>query len=179
MNIFRVLTKNLGRGPITVRFPREVPHPKDFRGPIRINEDKCICCGMCDYVCVSEAVIVDHLEENCEWAYYPGRCAFCGKCVQICPTQALSHESEKAPAYFHSEDLNEKYHIPYPVCSECGRIAQPVDEAVLTRAFQEVTDEMRAWLQMCPRCRQKRSVRDLSSAIKTASLPKSRSKDNK
>jgi len=177
MNIFRVLAKNLGLGPITVRFPKEVPHPKDFRGLVKINEDKCICCGMCNYVCVSEAIIVNQLEKSCEWSYYPGRCTFCGKCVQICPTQALSHEPEKAPPYFHSEDLKETHSISYPICPECGRIVPPVNEAVLARAFQKVTDEMLAWLHLCPRCRQKRFGKDLLSTIKAKSSSQSQSKD--
>jgi hydrogenase-4 component H len=169
MNIFRLLAKNLGIGPITLRYPNEVSQPGDFRGLVKINVDECICCGMCDYVCVSEAVIVTQYEKSCDWSYYPGRCTFCGKCVEICPSMALSHEPKTAPSYLKPEALKEVHRVAYPVCLSCGRTAQPVTKTVLARAFAEVSEDIIAISKLCPRCRQKRYVKELSSAIKTAS----------
>ena len=70
MKIFRLLTKNLRIGPITLRYPKEVSQPEDFRGQVKINVDECICCAMCDYVCVSDAIIVTQKKSSCDWSYY-------------------------------------------------------------------------------------------------------------
>ncbi|MEN6311275.1 MAG: 4Fe-4S binding protein [Acidobacteriota bacterium] len=171
MNIFRVLARNLGLGPMTVRLPAAVPRPEHFRGPVEMYVEKCICCGMCAYVCVSQAVTVEQAADGCAWAYYPARCTFCGKCVQVCPTRALSQRDETVPSYLRPGELDETHRVPYPICPECGRVAQPADEAVLVRAFPQVTDEMRAWLRLCPRCRRKRTMRDFTPAARTAARP--------
>jgi ferredoxin len=163
MNIFSVLLKNLRTGPTTLRISEEVPYPKGFHGPVKIQTEKCICCGMCAYVCVSGAVRVIEHKDNCDWAYYPGRCTFCGQCVAICPGEALRMEGSSAPSYFHAETLDEVHRVPYPPCPECGRPTPPVREAILSMAFKEVTPEVLARSILCQRCRQKDTQRRLVS----------------
>jgi formate hydrogenlyase subunit 6/NADH:ubiquinone oxidoreductase subunit I len=166
MKIFSILSKNLRVRPITLRFPGEVPYPKEFRGPVKIQTEKCIGCGMCAYVCVSGAIrVIDH-EDHCEWAYSPGRCTFCGQCAAVCPVQALRMEDWSAPSYFRAEALDEMYRVPYPVCPECGRPTPPIREALLAQIFKEVTPEVLARSQLCRRCRQRASQRGLVSIPK-------------
>jgi len=172
MNIFSVLLKNFGLGPTTLRLPDEVPYPKGFHGPVKIQTEKCICCGMCAYVCVSAAVRVLQHNDNCEWAYSPGLCTFCGQCVAICPVEALHMEGSSAPSYFQTEELDEVHRIPYPTCPECGRPTPPVYEAILARAFKEVTPEVLARTLLCQRCRQRDTQRGLvSSKLKEEQTP--------
>jgi len=166
MNIFSILIKNLRVRPITLLFPGEVPHPKDFRGPVKIQEEKCIGCGLCAYVCVSSAIQVIEHKDNCEWAYSPGSCTFCGQCVAVCPVQALGMEGWSTPSYFRAEALNRVHRIPYPLCRECGRPTPPVREATLARAFKEVTLEVLTRSQLCQRCRQRASQRGLVTISK-------------
>jgi len=161
MSIFPVLLKNLRTKPVTLRFPDEAPHPKDFRGPVKIEVEKCIGCDMCAYVCVCYAVRVTEHEDSCEWLYLPGRCTFCGRCVTICPGRALSQERWSVPAYFNAGELDETHLVPYPACPECGRATRPVVEPVLMRAFGELSEKLRAGIYLCQRCRLRRSQRDL------------------
>jgi len=163
MNILSILFKNLKMGPITLRFPGEVPHPKGFHGPVKVQTEKCIGCGLCAYVCVSGAVGVVEHEDHCEWAYSPGRCTFCGQCVAACPGQALGMGSLSAPSYFRAQALDEVHRVPYPPCPECGRPTPPVREAILARAFKEVTPEVWVRSLLCRRCRQRASQKGLVS----------------
>lgn len=166
MNIFSILVKNLRMRPVTLRFPGEVPHPVDFRGPVKVQAEKCIGCGLCAYVCVSGAIRVIEHEDNCEWTYSPGRCTFCGQCVTVCPVEALRMEGRSAPSYFRAEALDEVHRVPYPPCPECGRPTPPVREAMLALAFKEITPEILARSQLCQRCRQRAAQRGLVSISK-------------
>ena len=166
MNIFSFLIKNLRMRPVTLRLPEEVPYPKDFRGPVKMQGEKCIGCGLCAYVCVSAAIRVIEHEDHCEWTYAPGRCTFCAQCVNVCSGQALLMESLSTPSYFRAQALDEVHRVPYPPCPECGRPTPPAREAVLARAFKEVTPEVRARSQLCARCRRKASQRELVSMAK-------------
>lgn len=172
MRIFQILTKNFFHKPITLRFPKAVPEPKDYRGPVKINEKKCICCGMCAYVCVSKAVIVSQGPDSGGWEYHPGRCTFCGKCVDSCPGDALSMEAKSGNSYSQPEELNEIHRIPYPICPECGRPTPPFSEAMLLRAFKEITEEIRSRGGLCQRCRLRRSQKDLWATAGKAIPPK-------
>jgi len=165
MKIFQILRNNLLRKPITLRYPKEVPEPKGYRGLVKIDEKKCICCGICAYVCISNAVIVKEQDHSCEWEYYPGRCTFCGKCADTCPGEALSMEAKSATSYSRPEQLNEAHRIPYPICPECGRPTPPVSEAMLMRAFKEITDQIRSRGLLCQRCRKRRSQKDLWATV--------------
>ncbi len=161
MSILSVLMKNLTRRPFTLRLPQEVPHPKGFRGRLKIRKEKCIGCGLCVYVCVSNAIQVMEQEDHCEWAYSPGRCTFCGRCMTLCPGEALHLEAQSVPFYFRPGALNEVHPVPYPPCAKCGRPTPPVHEAILARAFKEVTPEIVARIQLCQRCRQRAAMEGL------------------
>jgi ferredoxin len=161
MNILRILTNNFLHKPITLRLPEAVPEPNGYRGPVKINEKNCICCGICGYVCISNAVLVIQHDDGCEWEYHPGRCTFCGKCADSCPGDALSMGVKSAASYSHPEELNEIHRIPYPLCPECGRPTPPVREPMLIRAFKEMTEQIRSRGLLCQRCRLRRAQKDL------------------
>jgi ferredoxin len=161
MSIFDVLLKNLKTKPATLRIPEQAPHPPNFRGPVKIDVEKCIGCGMCAYVCVSYAVRVKDLDDGCEWLYMPGRCTFCGRCAAVCPGEALRMEKGSAPAYTRAGEQDEAHRVPYPPCPECGRPAPRLTEPVLRRAFGEASEKARTGMSLCRRCRLKRSQKDL------------------
>jgi len=161
MKILKLLGRNLLHERVTLRLPQKVPEPIGYRGLVEIDEKKCLCCGICSYVCVSKAVVVNQHRDSCEWEYHPGQCTFCGKCADSCPGDALSMEAKSGPSYSQPEELSEIHRIPYPICPECGRPTPPVSEAILRRAFKEITEEIRSRGFLCQRCRLRRSQKDL------------------
>ena len=136
MSIFPVLMKNLRKKAVTMRIPETAPHPRDFRGPVKIDVEKCIGCGMCAYVCVSYAVRVNEVVDGCDWLYLPGRCTFCGRCTTVCPGEALHMDNGSVPVYSGAGELDEVHRVPYPACPECGRPARPVTEAGIEAGFR-------------------------------------------
>ena len=161
MSVFSLLMKNGRLAPTTLRIPHQVPHPKSFRGPVKIQTEKCVACGMCAYVCVSGAIKVADREDHCEWTYSPGQCTFCGRCAESCAGEALSMMGESAPPYSQPEELKEVHRISYPICPECGRPTPPVSESMLRRAYKEITEQIRSRGLLCRRCRLRRSQKDL------------------
>lgn len=165
MNIFTLVSRNFRRRPQTFRFP-DRPHPAgEFRGLVRIDPDKCLTCGICDYVCVSGAITVVSRENDCAWSYDPGRCTFCGRCVDHCPGEALSHEEDRAPVYESQGALSQTTIVEYPACVECGRPALPFSERLLAIAHEEISDELRHRTRLCDRCRRRRSQAALRKGI--------------
>jgi formate hydrogenlyase subunit 6/NADH:ubiquinone oxidoreductase subunit I len=163
MNIFQVIAGNLQRGPVTLRFPQRVALPEDFRGLVQLDPERCVGCATCAYVCTSSAIrVADYppgglrAATHYEWAYDPGRCTFCGRCADFCPSRALTLEAERPPIYIQPEALRQVHRLAFPLCSECGQPAHPINDVILSRAFEEITDEVRTWSRLCERCRQRR-----------------------
>lgn len=157
MNIMTIVSRNLRRGPETLRFPdRHEPAP-EYRGLVRMDPEKCLTCGICDHVCVSGAITVTSGEKECSWTYDPGRCTFCGRCVDHCPGEALTQEDDRAPVYAQTGALDKTVFVPYPACVECGRPALPFSERMLAVAYDEITQELRHRVRLCERCRRRRT----------------------
>jgi formate hydrogenlyase subunit 6/NADH:ubiquinone oxidoreductase subunit I len=170
MSIFSVLIQNLTGKPATLGFTSETPPPKNFRGPVKIQAEKCIGCGMCAYVCVSYAVRLTDREGGCEWRYLPGKCTFCGRCASVCPAKALRNESGCVPAYLEAGELDEVHMVQYPICPECGKPARQIPDPVLLQAFGELTEKMKERMFLCQKCRRRRSQKELwASAGRAAS----------
>lgn len=66
--------------------------PKDFRGKISYEKEKCIGCQQCIRVCPSKAIKYKEDEEKIK--IYVSRCTFCSLCNDICPVDCL-HMSEE------------------------------------------------------------------------------------
>jgi NAD-dependent dihydropyrimidine dehydrogenase PreA subunit len=58
--------------------------------PIRIDEQKCVRCDLCDWICPGD--LIYHAEGDktkLPVVAYPDECWYCGLCQSICPTQAI------------------------------------------------------------------------------------------
>jgi ferredoxin len=156
MNIWRVIAQNLGAEPVTLHFPERAPTPDHFRGAVQLNPEHCLGCATCAYVCAPGAIRVTDYGTHGEWSVNVGRCTFCGRCADVCPTHALALAAARPPIYAQPDELEQVYRIAYPPCPECGQPALPLSEAILARAFGEVTDAVREASRLCMRCRQRR-----------------------
>jgi formate hydrogenlyase subunit 6/NADH:ubiquinone oxidoreductase subunit I len=157
MNIFNLLSQNLGQGSRT-RLPEDaVPYPSGYRG--RINHDLSICtaCGTCVYACSPKAITIDESSADVSvWQYTEDRCTFCGFCVEYCPTQALSFDPV-APAPLTERPQHYLSHaIPLQPCRECGEPVRSIPEVILIRLYGDpLPEEIAAAQGLCERCRQR------------------------
>jgi len=60
---------------------------------IQVNQEKCICCGLCAQVCPTSVINMGN--QGPEVIGTEKRCIACGHCVAICPQEAL--DNVKAP----------------------------------------------------------------------------------
>lgn len=163
-NILTLLAANLGSSPVTVRYPNRPKAAENYRGLVRMDPERCIACGICEYVCVSASITVNRQPDHSDWSYDPGRCTFCGRCVRYCPVEALSQSGEKPPTYSSAGALDVSNRVDYPLCTSCGEPTLPFSETVLTTAFGEITEALRERTHLCKRCR----TREAQEAVKTS-----------
>jgi len=154
LRILAVIAGNVAQGPGTIRLPGSVPCPSEFRGAVTLDPTRCVACGICSYVCVSDAITGADEDKGYLWAYEPGRCTFCARCVDHCPGRALTMASEPVPAYFKLGERGAQQLVPFPVCPRCGAPSRPVNEELLGRAYEEVNENIRELAHLCSRCRQ-------------------------
>ena len=159
--ILGLMADNIANGPSTVRFPGIVPAPNGFRGLLHIDASHCLACGMCAYVCVSDAITGLEQAESYQWSYEPGRCTFCARCVERCPGQALAMAAEPAPSYAQRGALALTVQVPFPACPDCGKPTRNATDEWLRSAFGNVDDKVRDLARLCARCRRRQVQRGL------------------
>jgi ferredoxin len=167
-SILNVLFGNFSQGTETLRFPDRAVPAAEYRGAVVIDREKCMVCGICDYVCVSGAIELHAYDDHGEWNYDPGRCTFCARCVDHCPAKALAQESDRPVSYGVAGALSVREEVAYPACPECGNPALPFDEAVLGRAFAEVSDELRQRVHLCEKCRRRATQSVMKKSFSSA-----------
>lgn len=161
LKILKMIAGNMATDKATVRLPGSVPTPALFRGAVTMDPEKCIGCGMCSYVCVSNAITGAEQDKSYAWTYEPGRCTFCARCVDRCPAYALSMNSDQMPCYAHPGELNTEHLVQFRPCLECGAPVRFASDDILDRAFDHVKDETRELVRLCERCRRRRLQRNL------------------
>ncbi len=58
--------------------------------PIVIDEESCIRCVICDFVCPGDIIYKERGEDSLPVIAYPDQCWYCGVCEQSCPTDAIT-----------------------------------------------------------------------------------------
>ncbi len=59
--------------------------------PPIVDIEKCSGCGLCDSICMADAIYLkDHEEKEIPYLKYPDECWHCGSCRQDCPEEAIS-----------------------------------------------------------------------------------------
>lgn len=58
--------------------------------PIRIDENKCVRCDLCDWICPGDLIYHDEGNKKAlPVIKYPDECWYCGLCQSICPVDAI------------------------------------------------------------------------------------------
>ena len=174
LKILKMIAGNLIGDKATVRLPGRVPTPSRFRGAVTLDPDKCIGCGMCSYVCVSNAVTGSEQANAYIWTYDPGRCTFCARCVDRCPGNALSMDTGQMPCYEHPGELSTRHLVRFHACTECGDPVRLASDELLQRALDHVKDETRELAHLCERCRRRRLQRKMMPSVFFESKEKTR-----
>lgn len=105
--IWREITKNLGRKPATVRYPKQrLPLPANFRGRPVFDPKGCVGCLMCVRDCPARAIKIDKIaEKTFACTFYLDRCIFCGQCADSCPRKTIHMSQEYELASFNRDGL--------------------------------------------------------------------------
>ncbi|MCU4139457.1 MAG: Formate hydrogenlyase subunit 6/NADH:ubiquinone oxidoreductase 23 kD subunit [Methanophagales archaeon] len=91
----------------TIHYPTERKlMPKNFRGFILFEPEKCINCWQCAFICPANAIRMKKASDN---RYYPtidyAKCIFCHFCVDSCPRGALKPTKIHDVAYKDMEEM--------------------------------------------------------------------------
>ncbi len=91
--IGKLVLKSLFKKPATLNYPA-VPREwqERTRGQIRITEEDCILCGICQKKCPATAITVDRA--NASWVLEKMSCIQCNHCVEVCPKKCLHMEKK-------------------------------------------------------------------------------------
>lgn len=91
--LFTVL-KHLFMRPVTLEYPEKKRYQSEsFRGKpvVKLGENGCIGCGICQKVCPSGAIdfIKDENGKVVSYTFNLNKCIFCGNCMYYCPHRAI------------------------------------------------------------------------------------------
>lgn len=79
--------------------------PKNFRGKISLDTDKCIGCGLCTRICPAEGVTKRIEGEHTIIEFNLGSCTFCGLCADSCPKGAITLSNTFSVISKNKEDI--------------------------------------------------------------------------
>ena len=74
-------------------FNANIAYVADSGNKVRIDPEKCICCGMCARRCPAGALAVDR--KGGTWSIDPYACVVCGECIESCPKHCLTMDTAR------------------------------------------------------------------------------------
>lgn len=94
--IYKEITKNLFRKPVTVLYPKErLKIPKNLRGRPVFDPNGCIGCQICVRDCPANAIKIEKIaEKTFSCTFYLDRCIYCGQCADSCPKNTITMTQE-------------------------------------------------------------------------------------
>jgi len=87
-------------------------------GTININ-DKCNLCGVCEYVCPSDAILIKKGYSSGEILFYPSLCVGCGECEKACIRDALNFIRGNVKDF--KRGIIDLFRAEKNICKICGK----------------------------------------------------------
>lgn len=167
MNIFKILTQNLGGGSRTLAPADAVEYPAGFRGVLHHQTELCTACGTCAYTCSPSAIVPDRSDERfVVWRYFEDRCTFCGLCVDYCPTGALSFEARAPEVVQERAQHYISHQIDMEPCPGCGQLFKPLPPPALERLYDhQPAEDVASMARICDKCRRQATSRRFKQAL--------------
>jgi len=112
--MIRQVLSSAFRKPATVRYPHvKVQMPENFRGKLKFDPGKCICCKLCMHDCPTAAItIIKRDDKQIDAEIDLSRCIYCAQCVDSCPKDALEATREFELAALSRQKLKAVFHAP-------------------------------------------------------------------
>jgi len=132
--ILKVALTSLFSRAYTTKFPKGSYEPiEQYRGRPRYDEDECIGCGACSYVCPSNCIdIIDDVSSDPPMrrlVQHLDSCIQCGQCERYCTSEkGIKCTTEYDYVGFAPEDFEEKVEKELLICEDCKGIIAPVDQ---------------------------------------------------
>ncbi len=82
-------------------------------------DNRCNLCGVCEYICSCNAILIKKDEELGRILFYPGLCVGCGECEKACIREALSFE--KGSVRNFEDGIVNLFDAKRNVCKICGK----------------------------------------------------------
>ncbi len=118
---------------------------------LSLVEDNCILCEICVRICRHDALIGNSGDKGYSIIYIPQNCPDeCNDCVEKCPARALSRETTN----------KQKWIIPYPICSNCGKRGLP-----FIHFNNGNREDKNVYSALCVDCRRKLNIEKINEAI--------------
>jgi len=164
------------RKPYTIKYPagsleEKYSHlPKNLRGLLQFDDEKCIGCAACTVQCSTGANIFKDEEDHRLLEINLNKCVFCGRCVEICPEEALFFTNKFELASTVKDELKVNVRIELYKCENCGRIVAPKRQlnVIVERIMRNLTDEkarkiaeedIPKYMYLCKDCRRRLSYK--------------------
>jgi len=163
-SILKILSGNLAKGPVAMRFPEQAPAPAGLRGRVRMDPARCRACGICAYVCPSAAIVAQEAEREYRWTYDLGRCTFCARCADRCPGQAITLDPEAPAGYRSAGERITPVHLAFPACPDCGKPVHQLPGDWLAQACPRDAAS-RELFRLCLSCRRRHTQAALKSGM--------------
>jgi coenzyme F420-reducing hydrogenase delta subunit/formate hydrogenlyase subunit 6/NADH:ubiquinone oxidoreductase subunit I len=119
----------------------------------QIDEEKCIGCGACAFVCKDKAMTAETKNDIIQINNTYWRCTACGKCQDFCPKECVEVTQEFDLTKFLMGDEEKKVKVGMMECESCGKRFLPV---MLASEIENIlTDKSFAssYVSTCPDCR--------------------------
>lgn len=158
-SFFKVVLRNILKGPSTIKYPFEdSPAPEKLRGKIKHNPDACMACRMCEYVCAGGAIHFQEADDKSgvNFTVWHNSCTFCGLCEHYCPTKAIHLTNDYHTAHLQEDkyDYCEKSFVNYQKCERCGSPIIPLTPELSQKVYGQDGDT-KGMSKLCPKCRRK------------------------